>query len=254
MARPGSSKAPQLSDPSAGICTRAVPGGRGGPPRNAGPEGQSRGLDPLTAPAAARAVGEEVAAPRTGRRRPEAPESTKEAPGLGAQCPRPPKAASSPLPSPMREKQGPRQCGNGEEVNPSCHCTWRSWKEHMSDGERPRPPLPWPLRPETPSRPRGPSPAPHQVVVLLIIAHEIIFHVRHLGRERGRGRRNWRQPPPTILRGSEASLPASPPRLPVTLRGVERFLPELTRSARRGFATAPKGSAPPPLPATQLAP
>lgn len=164
-----------------------------------------------------------------------------------------PSAASLPLPSPTQEKQGPGQCGNGEEVKPSCHCTWRSWKEHMFHGERPRPPLPRPLKTETPSSPRDPSPPPHQVVVLLIIAHEIIFHVRHLGRERGRGRRNWRQPPPTILRGSEASLPASP-RLPVALRGVECFLPELTRSTLRGFATTPKGSAPLALPAKGLVP
>lgn len=121
------------------------------------------------------------------------------------------------LPSPMLEKQGPGRCGKGEEVNPSCHCTRRGWKEHMFYGERPRPPLPQLLKPDTTSRPRGPSPAPHQVVVLLIIAHEIILHVRHLGREGEGGRRNRRQPPPTILRGSEASRPASP-RLPVALR------------------------------------
>lgn len=124
-----------------------------------------------------------------------------------------PFAASAPLPSPMLKKQGPGRCGKGEEVNPSCHCTGRGWKEHMFYGGRQRPPLPWSLKPDTTSSPRGPSPAPHQVVVLLIIAHEIILHVRHLGREGGRGRRNWTQPPPTILRGSEASLPAFPWRL-----------------------------------------
>lgn len=141
---------------------------------------------------------------------------------------RTPFAASFTLPSPMLEKQGPGRCGNGEEVNPSCHCTGRSWKEHMFYGERPRPPRPWPLKLATTSSSRGPSPAPHQVVVLLIIAHEIIFHVRHLGQEGGRGRRNWRQPPPTILRASEASLPASA-CLPVALRGAECFLPEQMR-------------------------
>lgn len=41
--------------------------------------------------------------------------------------------------------------------------------------------------PHPTSSPR-PLPAPHQVVVLLIIAHEIILHVRHLGR-RGEGER-----------------------------------------------------------------
>lgn len=94
-----------------------------------------------------------------------------------------PSAGSFTLPSPMLEKQGPGRCGKGEEVNPSCHCTRRGWKEHMFYRERPRPPLSQLLKPDTTSNPRGPSPAPHQVVVLLIIAHEIILHVRHLGRE-----------------------------------------------------------------------
>ena len=62
-----------------------------------------------------------------------------------------------------------------------------------------------------------------------------------LGRGEG-GRRNWRQPPPTILRGSEASLPAS--RLPDALRGAECFLPEQMSSVLRGFATTLKAIAP----------
>lgn len=57
----------------------------------------------------------------------------------------------------------------------------------MFYGERPRPPLPRLLKPETTSSPRVLFPAPHQVVVLLIIAHEIILHVRHLGWDGERG-------------------------------------------------------------------
>lgn len=57
----------------------------------------------------------------------------------------------------------------------------------MFYGEKSQPPLPRPLKPDTTSSPRGPSLAPHQVVVLLIIAHEIILHVRHLGRAGGEG-------------------------------------------------------------------
>ena len=69
------------------------------------------------------------------------------------------------------------QCEKREEVYSSCHCIGRGWKEHMFYGERPRPPLPRLLKPETTSSPRVLFPAPHQVVVLLIIAHEIILHV-----------------------------------------------------------------------------
>lgn len=98
-----------------------------------------------------------------------------------------PFAASFTLPSPMLEKRGPGRCGKGEEVNPSCHCTGSGWKEHMFYGEKSQPPLPRPLKPDTTSSPRSPSLAPHQVVVLLIIAHEIILHVRHLGRAGGGG-------------------------------------------------------------------
>lgn len=152
-----------------------------------------------------------------------------------------PFAASFTLPSPMLEKQGPARCRK-EEINPSCHCTGREGKKHMFYGERPRSPLSQPLKPDTTLNPRVPSPPPHQVVVLLIIAHEIILHVRHLGRDGGRGRRNWRQPPPTILHDSEASLPASL-RLPVGLREAECFLPERMRCVSRGLATTPKGSA-----------
>lgn len=97
-----------------------------------------------------------------------------------------PFAASFTLPSPILEKQGPARCVKEEEINPSCHCTGRDWKKHMFYGERPRSPLYQPLKPGTTLNPRVPSPPPHQVVVLLIIAHEIILHVRHLGRDGGR--------------------------------------------------------------------
>lgn len=53
-------------------------------------------------------------------------------------------------------------------------------------------------------------PAPYQIVVLLIIAHEIILHVRHLGRRTGGGRRRG-QP---LLPQPRAALPNVAPLRP----------------------------------------
>lgn len=53
-------------------------------------------------------------------------------------------------------------------------------------------------------------PAPYQIVVLLIIAHEIILHVRHLGRRTGGGRRRGRP----LLPEARAALPNVAPLRP----------------------------------------
>lgn len=168
---------------------RLRPGGQEQGPGTLGPKGLSRGGPrPRLASrggsrAAAAGGGAEARTPAAG-----AAGGTREAPGLGTQGPGPPGAASSTLAFPCcRPSRARARCGKGEEVNPSCHHTGRSWKGHTLRQETPRSPQPRPEKPDTISRPSIPSPAPHQVVVLLIIAHEIILHVRHLGREGGGG-------------------------------------------------------------------
>lgn len=116
MVRPGNSKAPQFSDPSPSIShplsLRMKKGAR-----NSGPERAEPGPRPLHGPRGG-SRGGEVAAPGTGRRKPEVSKSTEEAPGLGAQFADPLRCLVSP-PLPHAGEAGPRpvrERGGGKPV------------------------------------------------------------------------------------------------------------------------------------------
>ena len=179
----GAGRSPSLWTPVPAFRTLSIQVWRGD--RKAGPERAEPGPRPLKGPQNGSRDRDE--AMRTWRRSPGVPLQTKEALGFGAQRSGPPSLPPLPSLPPCWRNRARARCGKGEEVNSSCHCIGRGWKEHMFYGERPRPPLPRLLKPETTSSPRVLFPAPHQVVVLHIIAHEIILHVRHLGWDGGRG-------------------------------------------------------------------
>lgn len=146
----------------------------------------------------------------------------------------------APPPLPQAGGAGPGRAGTGRPAGPVTAPGDAAGTRAAGRGPRPTPPRP--RKPDAVSSPTVPSPASHQVVVLLIIAHEIILHVRHLGREGGGGGK------------LETTSSHNPPRLGGVAPGFSSpssgslssrvSLPEPTRRAPRGFATALKGSAP----------
>lgn len=87
-------------------------------------------------------------------------------------------------------------------------------------------------------------PAPYQVVVLLIIAHEIILHVRHLGRRTGGGRGRGPGQGGGSGDGPFSHNPAR--RCPMWLRAARNPLPPAPLPPPGRGTRSPNRAAPPP--------